>query len=108
MSDVVEFRPEDEELPAYFRKQKRYRQGRRLEPPPLGHLLRTEIRKVFGLLVTLGQRGVKATHDEVTLLNVIRACHEAMEDWEEKNVEFKRIARERARNFNEKERSEDY
>lgn len=105
---IVEFRSEDEELAPYFRKQTRYRRGRRLETPPLGHLLRTEIRDVFGLLASLGQKGVMATHEEPTLLHVIRACHELMEDWEKDNLKFKRTARERQRNFNEKERSEDY
>ena len=105
-TSVVEFKQEDEELTPYHRKL--FRRGIRYIIPPLGALLRTEIREVGGIIAKLGQDMVVASHQEPTLLHVVRACNEAIEDAQGKNLEFRRTATERWRNWNEKDRNPDY
>ena len=105
-SPVVKFKPEDEELSPFHRKL--FRTGTRYIIPPLGELLRTEIREVGGIIARLGQDMVRASHDEPTLLHVIRGCNEAIVDAQGKNLEYRRITLERRRNWSETNRSGDY
>ena len=102
--EIADLKPGQEELSPFHRK--RFRTGARYNIPPLGALLRTEIRQVGGIIAKLGQDMVIASHEEPTLLHVVRACAEAVEDAQEKNLEYRRKASERQRKWNEEARQD--
>lgn len=101
---LPEFRTEDEELTPH--QKQRFRRGIQYVLPSLGALFRTEIREVGGIIAKMGQDIVIASHEEPTLLHVIRACNEAAEDAKEKNLKYRRKATERWRKWNEEARQD--
>ena len=98
-SEIVEFRPEDEELDSFHKKL--HREGRRYMIPPVAWLYRGEIRKVGEILMGLGEAIVHACDNAGTLLDIVLRVEMAIERAQMLNLKFRDKTRERRRNYSE-------
>ncbi len=104
--EVVEFKPEDEELDPFHRKL--HREGKRYVIPPVAWLFRGEIRKVGEILMGLGEAIIHACDNATTLLDIVLRCELAIERAQMLNLKFRAKTRERQRNSNEIDKYENY